>query len=183
LPLVEGGHQERERRGGTENTIGIAGFGAAAAAIDLAAWPRVTELGARLEAGLVELGARIHGVGDPIGDPIVRPDHAMGPTVGIDGTPMFATEGERIGGTINAAFSGVRGESIVIALDLAGISCSTGAACTSGSIQPSKVLLALGQSPEQAREAVRFSLGTPTTTNDIDAVLAALPPILVRARR
>jgi cysteine desulfurase len=153
LPLIEAGHQERERRGGTENLIGIAGFGAAAAAIDLAAWPRIVDLGARLEAGLVALGARING------------------------------SGERIGGTINAAFAGVRGESIVIALDLAGISCSTGAACTSGSIQPSKVLLALGQSPDEAREAVRFSLGTPTTTDDIDAVLAALPPILARARR
>jgi cysteine desulfurase len=153
LPLVDAGHQERERRGGTENTLGIAGFGAAAAAVDLSAWPRIVQLGARLEAGLVALGARING------------------------------SGERIGGTINAAFHGIRGESIVIALDLAGISCSTGAACTSGSIQPSKVLLALGQSPDEAREAVRFSLGTPTTAAEIDAVLGALPPILDRARR
>ena len=153
LPLVEGGHQERERRGGTENTLGIAGFGAAAGAIDLSAWPRVGVLAARLEAGLVALGARING------------------------------SGHRIGGTINAAFGGVRGESIVITLDLAGISVSTGAACTSGSIQPSKVLLALGQTPDQAREAVRFSLGTPTSAADVDAVLAALPPILERARR
>ncbi len=167
LPVIESGHQERERRGGTENTIGIAGFGAAANAIDLDAWPRVVELGARLEKGLVALGARINGVGDAIALPT---------------TTTGASENERIGGTINAAFPGVRGESIVIALDLAGISCSTGAACTSGSIQPSKVLLALGQSPEQAREAVRFSLGTPTTRDDVDAVLAALPPILARAR-
>jgi cysteine desulfurase len=176
LPLIESGHQERERRGGTENTIGIAGFGAAAAGIDLAAWPRVVDLGARLEAGLVALGARINGVADPIAK-------SMGGTTSTEGTSMFAVESERIGGTINAAFAGVRGESIVIALDLAGISCSTGAACTSGSIQPSKVLLALGQSPDQAREAVRFSLGTPTTNTDIDAVLAALPAILARARR
>ena len=155
LPLIESGHQERERRGGTENTIGIVGFGAAARALDLDAWPRVVELGARFEAGLVALGARING----------------------------ADSAGRIGGTINAAFAGARGESIVIALDLAGISVSTGAACTSGSIQPSKVLLALGQSPAQAREAVRFSLGPPTTSADIDAVLAALPAILARARR
>jgi cysteine desulfurase len=180
LPLIEAGHQERERRGGTENLIGIAGFGAAAAAIDLAAWPRVVELGARLEAGLVALGARINGVSNADRD---ADGKTLGSTTSIDGTSMFATSGERIGGTINAAFAGVRGESIVIALDLAGISCSTGAACTSGSIQPSKVLLALGQSPDEAREAVRFSLGTPTTTDDIDAVLAALPAILERARR
>lgn len=176
LPVVESGHQERERRGGTENTIGIAGFGAAAAAVDVGAWPRVAALGARLEAGLVALGARINGVARSarIGRAFDAVDHAVDPAVETD---------ERIGGTINAAFAGVRGESIVIALDLAGISCATGAACTSGSIQPSKVLLALGQSPEQAREAVRFSLGTPTTEADVDAVLAALPPILARARR
>lgn len=178
LPLIEAGHQERERRGGTENTIGIAGFGAAAHAIDLDAWPRVVELGARLEAGLVALGARINGAAASI----AKVGERVGATA-IDDTTMSAVDSERIGGTINAAFSGVRGESIVIALDLAGISCSTGAACTSGSIQPSKVLLALGQSPDEAREAVRFSLGTPTTSADIDTVLAALPAILARARR
>lgn len=150
---IDAGHQERGRRPGTENTLGIVGFGAAAAAADLAAWPGVSALGARLEAGLVTLGARING------------------------------SGPRIGGTINAAFPGVRGESVVIALDLAGISVSTGAACTSGSIKPSPVLLALGQTPDEAREAVRFSLGRTTTADEIDAVLAALPPILVRARR
>jgi cysteine desulfurase len=89
-------------------------------------------LGDRLEAGILEIaGARIHGAG--------------------------AT---RIGGTVNAGFAGARGESIAIALDLAGIAVSTGAACTSGSVQPSPVLLGLGLAPDQAREAVRFSLGT-----------------------
>lgn len=188
LPLVESGHQERERRGGTENTIGIAGFGAAASAIDLSAWSRVVELGARLEAGLVALGARINGAGESMGKKIgpssaVEIASSSNEARATEGAAMFAVDSGRIGGTINAAFSGVRGESIVIALDLAGISCSTGAACTSGSIQPSKVLLALGQSPDEAREAVRFSLGTPTTIEDIDAVLAALPAILERARR
>lgn len=151
---IDTGHQERGRRPGTENTLGIVGFGAAAAAIDLADWPRVTELGARLEAGLVALGARINAAGWP-----------------------------KIGGTINAAFPGTRGESIVIALDLAGISVSTGAACTSGSIKPSPVLLAIGQSPDEAREAVRFSLGRTTTADEIDRVLAVLPDIVARARR
>jgi cysteine desulfurase len=151
---IDAGHQERGRRPGTENTLGIVGFGAAAAAIDLGEWPRVVELGARLEAGLVALGARINAAGRP-----------------------------RIGGTVNAAFPGARGESIVIALDLAGISVSTGAACTSGSIKPSPVLLAIGQSPEQAREAVRFSLGRTTTGEEIERVLAVLPEIVARARR
>ena len=150
---IDAGHQERGRRPGTENTLGIVGFGAAAAVIDLAEWTRVTELGARLEAGLVAIGARING-----------------------------TEWPRIGGTINAAFPGARGESIVIALDLAGISVSTGAACTSGSIKPSPVLLAIGQSPDEAREAVRFSLGRTTTVQEIEWVLALLPEIMARAR-
>jgi len=154
LPLVAAGHQERGRRPGTENTLGIVGFGAAAAVLDVAAWPRVAALGERLEAGLRGLGARIHGDDRP-----------------------------RVGGTINAAFPGARGESIVMALDLAGISASTGAACTSGSIQPSAVLLGLGYSPEEAREAVRFSLGRTTEEAEIDAVIRALPDIVERARR
>jgi cysteine desulfurase len=154
LPLVEAGHQERGRRPGTENTLGIIAFGAAAAAIDLARWTSVVELGAMLERGLVALGARIHGADRP-----------------------------RTGGTINAAFPGALGESIVIGLDLAGIAASTGSACTSGSIEPSPVLLGLGMAPDQAREAVRFSLGTATTAGEIEEVLHALPAIIDRARQ
>jgi cysteine desulfurase len=71
----------------------------------------------------------------------------------------------------------------VIALDLAGISASTGAACTSGSIEPSPVLLGLGVPPARAREAVRFSLGCDTTRDEIEEVLAALPRIVERARQ
>jgi cysteine desulfurase len=149
-----GGHQERGRRPGTENVPGIAGLGAVAATADLDRWAAVAALAARLEAGLVRLGARIHG----------------------DGAP-------RIGNTINAAFAGARGESIVIALDLAGVSASTGAACTSGSVRPSSVLLGLGYPAETAREAIRFSLGTTNTDDDVARVLAVLPPIVERARR
>ena len=79
------------------------------------------------------------------------------------GARIHGADRPRIGGTINAAFAGALGGSIVIALDLAGIAASTGAACTSGSIEPSPVLLGLGMAAEQAREAVRFSLGPPTT--------------------
>lgn len=156
LPLVDGGHQERGRRPGTENTVGIAGLGAAAAAAAaaLATWPEVTALGERLERGLLSLpGVRIHGAGAP-----------------------------RVGGTINAGFAGALGESIVVALDLAGVAVSTGAACTSGSVQPSPVLLALGLAPHEARSAVRFSLGRSTTAAEIDAVLERLPAIVARAR-
>jgi cysteine desulfurase len=154
LPLVDAGHQERGRRPGTENALGIVGFGAAAEHADAAGWPAVTALGDRLEAGLRAItGVRIHGAGAP-----------------------------RIGGTVNAGFAGARGESLVIALDLAGIAASTGAACTSGTIEPSPVLLAIGQSSDRAREAVRFSLGPTTTAAEIDAVLELLPSIVARAR-
>jgi len=154
LPLIDAGHQERGRRPGTENTLGIIGLGAAAEHALAAPWAPVAALGDRLEAGIREIaGARIHGAGAP-----------------------------RIGGTVNAGFAGARGESIVIALDLAGIAASTGAACTSGSVQPSTVLLGLGLPPERALEAVRFSLGHGTTVEEIDAVLARLPAIVARAR-
>lgn len=164
LPLFEGGHQERGRRPGTENAIAQAGFGAAAqvAQAVLAApgsgdapWAAVRALGDKLERGLLELpGTRIHGAGAP-----------------------------RLGGTVNAGFAGALGESLVMALDLAGISASTGAACSSGSVQPSPVLLAIGQSPQAAREAVRFSLGPGNRETDVDTVLAVLPELLERARR
>jgi cysteine desulfurase len=148
------GHQERGRRPGTENVVGIAGFGAAAAAVDPARWPAVTVLGERLERGILAIaGTRIHGA-----------------------------DRRRAGGTINAGFAGARGQDLVIALDLAGIAASTGAACTSGSVKPSEVLLGLGLAPEQALEAVRFSLGPSTTAAEIDEVLSVLPPLVERAR-
>ncbi len=153
LPVAFAGHQERGRRPGTENVLGIVGFGAAAAAADPADWPRVAALGERLERGVLAIaGTRVHG------------------------------SAPRIGGTINIGFSGARGQDIVIALDLAGVAASTGAACTSGSIEPSPVLLALGLSPDEAREAVRFSLGRATTADEIDELLQILPPIVERAR-
>jgi len=153
-PLADGGHQERGRRAGTENVLGIVGFGAAAATVDVASWGAVAALGSQLEAGLLAIeGARIHGAG-----------------------------ARRIGGTINCGFSGALGESIVVALDLAGVSASTGAACTSGSIRPSAVLLAIGMPAERAKEAVRFSLGRSTTAEEIEDVLARLPAIVARAR-
>lgn len=166
LPIIEAGHQERGRRPGTENTLGIIGFGAAAAAIDLAegdavgpykrlaSWTPVAVLGETLANRISEMGARVH-----------------------------ARQSHTVGGTVNAAFPGALGESLVMALDLEGISVSTGAACTSGSIQPSAVLLGLGLSPDEAREGVRFSLGRTTTEAEIDAVIRTLPQLVERARR
>ena len=153
-PVLPAGHQEKGRRPGTENVVGIVGFGAAAAEADPRTWPAIARLGDELEAGLVGLGARIHGAA-----------------------------ARRVGGTINAAFPGCLGESIVIALDLAGIAASTGAACTSGTVAPSPVLLALGLGESEARQAVRFSLGRGNTAADVARVLDVMPSILERARR
>ena len=154
LPTIEAGHQERGRRPGTENTLGIIGFGAAAAAVDPTTWPAVAALGDQLERGVRALP-----------DTVI---HGNGP---------------RVGGTINVGFTGARGETIVIALDLVGIATSTGAACTSGSLEPSPVLLAQGLDEEHARSAVRFSLGRASTADEIATVLAVLPGIVERARQ
>lgn len=155
LAPAAGGHQERGRRPGTENVPGIAGFGsaAAAAADGLADAARQRALRERLERGLIDLGARIHAAGAP-----------------------------RLPNTVNAAFPGVPGDVLVAALDLAGFAVSTGAACTSGRVEPSPVLLATGLSPERAGEAIRISLGRETRPEEIDALLEVLPGIVSRIR-
>jgi cysteine desulfurase len=157
-PLIGAGHQERERRPGTENLPGIAGMGEAARLARLRGPARaahVRDLAAELEAGLLALGnVRIHGRG-----------------------------AARIGNTVNAGFDGALGEAVVAALDLAGFAASTGAACTSGSVEPSAVLLALGLPVERAVEAVRFSLGRDNTAAEAHALLEVLPDILARARQ
>lgn len=158
LPQVGAGHQERGRRPGTENVLGIIGFGAAASAADLAEWPRVRALGDELEW---PLSAK-----DLIGG-VVAPGQLA----------------PRAGGTVNVLFVGALGQDVVMGLDLHGIAASTGAACTSGSVKPSTVLLGLGYPEERAREAVRFSLGRTTTEAEIKQVLAVLPGIVERARR
>ena len=158
--LFDAGHQERERRPGTENVPGIAGMGVAArlAGAALATeGARVAGLAASLERGLCDVfgdGVVIHGAGSP-----------------------------RVGNTINARFVGALGEAVVAALDLAGFAVSTGAACTSGSVAPSPVLLGIGLPAEHAVEAVRFSLGRSNTQADIQALLEVLPAIIARAKK
>jgi cysteine desulfurase len=152
-PVAGAGHQERGRRPGSESVVAIAGFAAAAEASDPAQWARVVQLSDELEAGLRALGARIHGAG--------------------------AT---RVGGTVNVAWPGALGESVVMALDLAGVAASTGAACSSGSILPSPVLRAMGLSEAAAREAVRLSLGRLTSEAEVHEVLRLFPQIVARAR-
>ena len=161
-PLFSSGHQERERRPGTENLAGVAGMGAAAALAytHQAAWAtQVSAHTAALERGLRALDQRIGGI------------------------RIHGEDVPRIGNTVNAGFTGALGESLVVALDLAGFAVSAGAACTSGSVEPSAVLLAIGQPAERAVEAVRFSLGRDNTAADIEALLEVLPGIVSRARK
>ncbi|MGD1155851.1 MAG: cysteine desulfurase NifS [Terriglobia bacterium] len=157
-PLMHGGHHERDRRPGTENVAGIVGLGAAAE-LALAHLPeeadRVAALRDRLEAGTLER------------------------------VPRVAVNGERtrrLPTTTNLAFDYIEGEGFVIAMDLRGIACSTGAACSSGSLEPSHVLSAIGLKPEQARASIRFSLGRFNTAEDIDTTLEILPAVVEQLR-
>ncbi len=155
--LLQGGHQERGMRAGTENVAGAVGMGAACAlaaeSLD-ARGSRMSTMRDRLEAGLVALGGKVNGNG-----------------------------AARVPNTTNVAWQKIRGELVVMNLDLMGVAVSTGAACTSGSVEPSPVLLALGQAADQARCAVRFSVGPETTEAEIDRVLGLMPEILNRIGR
>jgi len=157
-PLFRGGHHERDLRPGTENVPGIVGIGKAADLVLDSLEEGVARIGAlrdRFEAAVLEKipSARINGSRAP-----------------------------RVASTSSICFDGAGGEALVIALDLAGISCSTGAACASGAVEPSHVLLAMGLSPEEARSSVRFSLGRMTTAEEIDFLISALPPAVERLR-
>jgi cysteine desulfurase len=156
--FLHGGSQERGRRGGTEAVPAIAGFGEAArlALEQMAADAvRVAGLRDRLAAGLGAL------------------DGAM-----INGHPTA-----RLPGIINVSFADADSESLLLALDLEGVAASSGSACTSGSLEPSHVIAALGIPPSYAMGTLRFSLGRWTTEQDIDTVLARLPAILSQIRR
>ena len=157
LPQLQGGSQERGKRAGTENIAGIVG---AATALRLAyedlpqTQPRIQALRDRLIAGVLALpGSELSG----------HPD-------------------ERLANNASFIFEGIEGESILLSLDLLGFAASTGSACTSGSVEPSHVLLALGLPPEKARGSLRLTLGRENTEDEVAAFLAALPPILEKLR-
>lgn len=157
-PILYGGHHERDRRPGTENVPGIVGMGCAAElarkrlAEDAA---RLTVLRDRFEQAVLERipHTRVNGRGAP-----------------------------RVPGTTNITFDYIEGESLVIALDLKGVACSTGAACSSGAIEPSHVLTAIGLPREQARASLRFSLGRETTEDELAYALEALGEAVDRLR-
>lgn len=158
LPLMTGGKHERNRRAGTENVAGIVGMGAAALAArtkmsDESA--RVAPLRDRLEAGIL---------------------------TGVPGTAVNGGHSPRVSNTTNISFDRIEAESLLIALDLEGIAVSTGSACSSGTLEPSHVLKAMGFPPHRTQNSIRFSLGASSTAADVDRVVAVLPAIVGKLR-
>ena len=159
-PQIIGGGQERDRRAGTENTAAIVGL---ATAMTVAAEEREADIAHEraLQERLIEdLPRRI-------------------PMVGVTGPRDPA---KRLPGSVSIVIGFVEGESILLALGLAGIAASSGSACTTGSVEPSHVLVAMGVPPELARGSLRISLGRMNTDTDVDRLLEALPPIVERMR-
>jgi cysteine desulfurase len=155
-PVAFGGHHERDRRPGTENVPGAAGFGRAAEMALLADAARIGKLRDRLENAVL----------DRIAD------------TGVNGSLSG-----RVPNTSNMYFDGVDGEALVIALDLRGFAVSTGSACSSGAVAPSHVLLAIGASADRARASLRFSLGHSNTVEQVDALADALEASVAHLRR
>ncbi|MFN2417926.1 MAG: cysteine desulfurase family protein, partial [Candidatus Limnocylindria bacterium] len=154
LPQMQGGSQERQRRAGTENVASIVGFGAAFRFPVDAGTDRLRDLAGRLRAGLLSFEG-----------------------VGLTGHPE-----DRLPNNVSVVIDGVEGGDLVAALDLEGIETSTGSACTSGSTEPSHVLLAMGIDPHLAHGSLRLTLGRETSEADLDATLAALGTVLPRLR-
>lgn len=157
--LLYGGHHQRGFRPGTENVAGIVGLGKAAELARLSLVEdagRISALRDRLEQGLL---SRI---------PDARANAPAAP---------------RTPNTSNLTFTGIEGEALVIALDLKGLACSTGAACSSGAVEPSHVLTAIGLPASEARASIRFSLGRHTTAEEIDAALEIVPAAVAQLRQ
>jgi cysteine desulfurase len=158
-PMLYGGRHERSRRAGTENLAGIVGLGKAAAIARQGfadgSVERMAALRDRLERTILEI---------------------------IDQVSVNSAGAPRVPNTTNIVFDCIEGEAMVIALDLKGLSVSTGAACSSGAIEPSHVLTAMGLSPDRARASLRFSLGKQNTADDIDFALQLIPQVVTRLR-
>jgi len=158
-PLFYGGRHERSRRAGTENLPGIMGLGKAAeiarAGFEDGSVAHIMGLRDRLQRGILER---------------------------LDQVGVNSGSAPRVPNTTNIHFDCIEGEAMVIALDLKGLSVSTGAACSSGAIEPSHVLTAMGLSPDQARASLRFSLGKQNTAEDIDFALELVPEVVAGLR-
>jgi cysteine desulfurase len=154
-----GGRQERNRRAGTENVPSLVGLGVAARLarekLDTAA-ASIGRLRDRLEAGIL---------------------------AGVPGTAINGDRDRRVPNTTNVSFDGLEAESLLIALDLEGVAVSTGSACSSGSLEPSHVLRAMGLPSPRARNSLRFSLGSETAAEEVDYVVQILPTLVAKLRR
>ena len=157
-PLIVGGGQERGRRGGTENVANIVAFG------------RAAELAI---ASLDDENTRVRALRDKLENGILT---------GIPGTSRNGAQEPRLPNTSNIAFEGVEAEGILMLLDQAGICASSGSACTTGSLDPSHVLTAMGCSVARARSSIRFSLGIYNTEAEVDYVMQYLPGIIAKLR-
>ncbi len=154
-----GGHHERDRRPGTENVAGIVGLGRAAELVNEkreAEAARLALLRDRLETGVLEK---------------------------LEACTVNSGLAERTPNTTNIRFDYLEGEAMLIALDLKGMAVSSGAACSSGAVQPSHVLTAIGLTSEQARSSLRFSLGAQSTEEQVDALLGVIPGVVERLRK
>jgi cysteine desulfurase len=158
-PQTTGGPQERDRRAGTENVVGIAGFGAAARAA---------------RAALDDAGRRMTSLRDRLWDGI----RAAVPDAVRNG-PL---DEPQLPNTLNVTVPGVAGESLLVLLDLAGVAASLGSACAAGAPEPSHVLRAMGRTDAEARSGLRLSLGPTTTADDVAYVVDTLPRLVAQIR-
>jgi cysteine desulfurase len=157
-PMLYGGSHERSRRAGTENVPGIVGLGKAA-----------------------ELARAGFERGDDLKMAAAR-DHLERELLEIEATGLNGEGAPRVPNTTNIYFDGIEGEALVIALDLKGLAVSTGAACSSGAVEPSHVLTAMGVRPDRARASIRFSLSKQNTPEDVDFALDLIPQTVARLR-
>jgi cysteine desulfurase len=157
-PLLYGGRHEQQRRAGTENVPGAVAMGAAAS------W--LAEHGASEGIRLADLRDRL--------------EQRI-----LDRVPAVAVNGgaPRISGTTNLCFEGIEGESMVIALDLRGFAVSSGSACSSGAVEPSHVLMAIGLTRDRAKSSLRFSLGRANTEEQVDALIDAVAAAATHLRK
>src|SRR6185369_13038099 len=157
-PMIIGGQQERGRRGGTENVPYIVGFG------------RAAELAI---SNVRDENTRVRKMRDRLEDSILRT---------VSGTMRNGSRRERLPNTSNIGFTNVEAEAILLLLNQLDICASSGSACTTGSVQPSHVLTAMGLPPDLARSSVRFSLGKYNSDEEVDYVLSHLPGVIRRLR-
>jgi cysteine desulfurase len=158
-PLFHGGSHERSRRAGTENVPGIVGLGKAAElamhGFEIGADREIAKLRDRLESAILAK---------------------------VESTDVNGKGARRVPNTSNIFFDYIEGEALIISLDLKGLAVSTGAACSSGAIEPSHVLTAMGLRPERARASIRFSLGKQNTVDDVDFAIQLVPASVARLR-